>query len=152
MISGNASGHLPRPTRSPPDPEGTCPMSLEKMIATHPHADHRFDPLAIAARHAGLCALFCTSCADACLAEDMDMRQCIRMCLDTADICTATSRIATRLTAYDATLRRRMLEVCIEACTLCAEECGRHDHEHCRLCGTMCRECADNCRAALASL
>ncbi|HZF44273.1 MAG TPA: four-helix bundle copper-binding protein [Sphingomonadaceae bacterium] len=132
-------------------------MSLEKMIALHPHSDHRFDPLALAARHAGLAALFCTSCADACLAEDFstahrDLRQCIRMCLDTADICTAASRIATRLTAYDATLRRRMLELCIEACTLCAEECDRHDHEHCKLCATMCRECADDCRRALESL
>lgn len=127
-------------------------MSLEKMMALHAHADHRFDPLALAARHAGLCALFCTSCADACLAEDMDMRQTIRMSLDCADICTATSRIATRLTAYDATMRHKMLELCIEACTLCAEECDRHDHEHCKLCATMCRECADDCRKALASL
>lgn len=127
-------------------------MSLEKMMALHPHADHRFDPLALAARHAGLCALFCTSCADACLAEDMDMRQCIRMTLDCADICTATSRTTARLTAYDKTLRVKMLELCIEACELCATECDRHDHEHCKLCAVMCRECAGNCRDALATL
>lgn len=127
-------------------------MSLEKMMALHRHADHRFDPLALAARHAGLCALMCTSCADACLAEEGDMRQSIRMTLDCADICTATSRLATRLTAYDATLRRAMLELCIQACELCATDCERHEHEHCKLCATMCRECADDCRGALESI
>ena len=127
-------------------------MSLEKMIALHPHSDHRFDPLALAARHAGLCALFCASCADACLAEDGDMRQPTRLALDCADICTATSRLTLRLTGYDKTLRRKMIELCIEACTLCAEEMDGHEHEHCKLCATMCRECVEDCRAALETV
>lgn len=127
-------------------------MSLEKMMSLHPLAKREFDELALAARHAGLCSLMCTSCADACLAEDMDMRQCIRLTLDCADVCAMTAREAVRLTAYDADMRRRSLELCIAACEACAAECQRHEHEHCKLCATMCRECAEDCRRALASI
>lgn len=127
-------------------------MSLEKMIALHPLVHQDFEPLARAARHAGLCALFCTSCVDACLAGDEDRRQTIRMCLDCADICTAASRITARLTGYDAALRRQTIELCIAACEACAEECERHEEPHCRLCAEMCRECADDCRRALGIL
>lgn len=128
-------------------------MSLEKMIALHPDVGDDFnEALALAARHAGLCALFCTSCADACLAEDMDMTQCIRMCLDCADVCAAASRLATRRAGGDVALLRQALELCVAACAGCAEECDRHEHEHCKLCATMCRECVDDCRRALESL
>jgi hypothetical protein len=40
--------------------------------------------------------MMCTSCADACSAEQMDMRQCIRSCLDCADVCDATAKVAVR--------------------------------------------------------
>jgi len=60
-------------------------MSLEKMISLHPDVSGAVnEDLVKAARHAMLCSLFCTSCADACVAEKMDMRQCIRVCLDCA--------------------------------------------------------------------
>lgn len=125
-------------------------MSLDRMIQSHPDVGDDFNAdLAQAARHASLCALFCTSCADACLAEEMDMRQCIRVCLDCADICAVTARLAVRRAGQDAEMLRIQLDACIDACELCAEECARHDHEHCRLCAEMCRECAKDCQAAL---
>ena len=128
-------------------------MSLEKMISLHPDvAGSLNEPLALAARHSMLCALMCTSCADACSAEDMDMRQCIRTCMDCADICAATATIATRRTGSNEAALKAVLEACIAVCDICAAECARHDHEHCKLCATMCRECADDCRKALASI
>lgn len=128
-------------------------MSLHKMIAAHPDvAGNLNEPLATAARHAMFCALLCTSCADACVAEPMDMRQCIRNCLDCADICGAAARVATRRTAQNIDVMRSMLETCILACTITADECGRHDHAHCRLCAEMCRECARDCQAALPTI
>lgn len=128
-------------------------MSVRKMIALHPSAHgHVNEPMAQAAKHAAYCALFCTSCADACSAEEMDMAQCIRTCLDCADICTAASKIAMRQTADDDAMVRAVLTACMDACFLCAAECDKHDHEHCRLCATMCRECGDDCREALATL
>ena len=128
-------------------------MSIHRMIQLHPQVGDDFNEhLATAARHAMFCALMCTSCADACSAEEMDMRQCIRTCSDCADICGATARVAVRRTGRNDVMLRAQLEACITACELCAEECGKHVHEHCQLCAEMCRECAADCRTALASL
>ncbi|WP_062016123.1 four-helix bundle copper-binding protein [Aureimonas sp. AU4] len=128
-------------------------MSIEKMISLHPDVrGDRDEALAKAARHAMLCSLFCTSCADACLAEAMDMRQCVRTCLDCADICASASHLAVRRTGQNVAILRAQLGLCIQACETCAQECGKHDHEHCRLCATMCRECAEDCRQALATI
>jgi hypothetical protein len=128
-------------------------MSIHKMIASHPDvAGNLNQELATAVRHAMFCAVICTSCADACSAEEMDMRQCIRTCLDCADVCTATMKVATRRTGSNEAVIRAMLNACIETCEICADECGRHDHEHCRLCAEMCRECAADCHKALATI
>ena len=128
-------------------------MSLEKMIQLHPDVGSDFSALlATAARHSMLCSLFCTSCADACSGEAMDMRQCIRTCSDCADICAAAARVAVRRTGQNIAMLRAQLETCIRACELCAEECEKHDHDHCKLCATMCRECADDCRKALPTV
>ena len=130
-------------------------MSIAKMIAAHPDVNGELnEPLALAVRHAMFCAAICTSCADACLAEGMvkEMRQCIRTCLDCADICSATFKVATRRTGSNEALLQEMLQLCITACDICAEECAKHDHEHCRLCAEMCRETARDCRAAVESV
>jgi hypothetical protein len=127
-------------------------MSIAQMIAAHPDAGGKpNEPLARAVRHAMFCSAICTSCADACLAEKQveHMRECIRTCLDCADVCNAASRLALRRTGGNEILLEEMLQLCITACDICAEECERHDHEHCRLCAEMCRECARDCRAAL---
>lgn len=127
-------------------------MSIEKMMAAHPDTEAPNEALALAVRHAMFCAAICTSCADADSAEEMDMRQCLRTCLDCADICAATARVAIRRTGSNATVTRAMLETCVTACETCAEECERHDHDHCRRCAQMCRECARDCRAAIEGL
>jgi hypothetical protein len=128
-------------------------MSIEAMIAEHPDvgADYN-ETLGMAVRRAMLCSAICNSCADACLAEPMDMSQCVRLCLDCSDVCMATSRVAMRRTGHDRQLIRTMLAACIEACERCFAECSRHDNPHCRRCARMCRECADDCRAALDGL
>lgn len=128
-------------------------MSIHKMIALHPDAgEDSNEALAAAARHTMFCAAICTSCADACVAEPMDMRQCIRVCLDCADICGATATLAVRRTGQNVETVRMMLETCARTCELCAEECERHEHAHCRLCAEMCRECAADCRTAIPSI
>ena len=130
-------------------------MSIEKMIQEHPDVVARGDyneALGQAVKHAMYCAAICNSCADACLAEDMDMSQCVRTCLDCSDVCQATYRIATRRTGSNVEVIRAQLEACIRTCEICEAECAKHDNDHCRRCAQMCRECADDCRAALESL
>jgi len=128
-------------------------MSIEAMISEHPEVGGNYnESLGFAVRKAVDCAAICNSCADACLAEPMDMNQCIRLNLDCADVCTATARVGMRRTGGDRNLIRTLLAVCIEACENCGIECARHDHAHCRRCAEMCNECAQACRAALEVL
>jgi len=125
-------------------------MSIRKMIALHPkEREHVNQPLGNAVHHLMYCAKMCASCADACLAEPIDMTQCIRMCLDCSDICEATARLGLRRSGDDQAMLR---ELCARMCEACAAECERHDHEHCKLCAQICRECAADCRNAAASV
>jgi hypothetical protein len=60
------------------------------------------------------CAQACTACADDDLSEPdvAELVKCIRLCLDCADVCTATLRVASRRTEYDANVTRSLLEAC----------------------------------------
>jgi hypothetical protein len=128
-------------------------MSLATMMSLHPDVQGNFNEvLATAARHAMFCSGMCVSCADACSADKMDMRQCIRSCSDCADICDATVKVSVRQTGQNLEVLKTMLETCARTCELCAEECAKHEHEHCRLCSEMCRECAGDCRKALTTV
>jgi hypothetical protein len=102
------------------------------------------------------CAQACTACADACLSEDAvaELTKCVRTNLDCADICTATARVLSRHTGYDANLSRAMLEACVVACRTCGDECADHAgmHEHCRVCAEACRAGEQACRALLATM
>ncbi len=103
-----------------------------------------------------VCALTCTSCADACLAEEQvqELVRCIRLNLDCADVCNATGSVLTRQTSPDPGLARNMLEACAEACRVCAQECERHarHHEHCRVCAEACRRCEQVCQDLRSSI
>jgi len=128
-------------------------MPIRKMMAAHPAAaGHINEPLAEAARMALDCAITATVCADACAAEPVKMSQCIRSCLDTADVCAATARLAVRQTGSNPLALQAMLRACIATCEACADECEGHENPHCRLCAAACRECADDCREALEML
>ena len=94
-------------------------MSIAEMIKSHPQvAGNLNEPLATAVRHAMFCTAICTSCADACLAEEdvAAMRQCIRNNLDCADICDMLFKVATRRTGSNEALIQSALRLCIEAC------------------------------------
>jgi hypothetical protein len=132
-------------------------MVTREMIATHPDVRGRVNPALIDAIDAAYsCAQTCTSCADACLAEETvaRLRQCIRYNLDCADVCTATAALGNRRTGSNEEVIRRMLDACVTACRVCGEECRRHstDHEHCRVCADACRACEQACQAAVQTM
>ena len=128
-------------------------MSIKEMIKDHPQVGSDYtEELGEAVKHAMYCAAICNSCVDACSAEDGDMRTCIRLCSDCSDICTALYRVASRRTAGNVTVIKSLLETCIAACRVCAEECAKHDDAHCQRCATMCRECLADCEKALTKM
>jgi Domain of Unknown Function (DUF326) len=132
-------------------------VHAHQMISTHPDVKgNTNDVLIRCIEECYDCAQTCTSCADACLGEEMvqQLRQCIRLNLDCADMCSATGSIATRRTGSNEEVIRLMLEACATACQLCGDECERHAemHEHCRVCAETCRRCESACREALQSM
>ena len=128
---------------------------VSAMLETHPKdlggVDRR--KLAECIEACLACAQTCTACADACLSEDMvaEMRRCIRLNLDCADVCAATGRVLTRRAETDPALVRSLVEACRAAC---ADECEKHAgmHEHCRVCAEACRRCEAACAALLTDL
>jgi hypothetical protein len=132
-------------------------MQTKEMIATHPDVKGSVNPALIEAIDAAYaCAQTCTSCADACLAEQMvaELRQCIRYNLDCADVCAATATLGNRRTGANEEVIRKMLDACIAACRVCGAECRQHaaKHEHCRICAESCRQCEAACQGALRSM
>jgi hypothetical protein len=114
------------------------------------------DLLAAAIDALSNCAQACIADVDADLSEQnpAEMVTCIRLCLDCADVCTATIGVMSRQASYDGNLTRPLLEACVAICKSCGDECGRHAqmHEHCRVCEQACRVCEQACRQLLATL
>ncbi|RSM52287.1 four-helix bundle copper-binding protein [Amycolatopsis sp. WAC 01376] len=100
------------------------------------------------------CSQVCTACADACLSErdPAGLVRCIRGNLDCADLCDTTGRLLSRHTGFDIDTVRHTLEACAAACKSCADECERHEHEHCRVCAQACRRCERACRELITVL
>ncbi|HUO83545.1 MAG TPA: four-helix bundle copper-binding protein [Thermoanaerobaculia bacterium] len=128
---------------------------LRAMFSSHPNPASDAGDVAFALVIAAAeCGYVCTTCADACL-EERDpaaLRKCIRLSLDCAEICALTARLISRPGEQDRAVLRAQLEACAKACRACADECDRHDHEHCRICAETCRACADACHAMIEKL
>ena len=132
-------------------------MHAQQMISTHPHVRGNVNPSLIRCIEACFdCAQSCVACADACLGEQTvaDLRQCIRLNQDCADICEATGRLGSRRTGSDERILKHLIELCAEVCRECGAECDRHaqHHEHCRICADACRACETACRDAAGTI
>jgi hypothetical protein len=131
-------------------------MYVREMVGSHPEVEGAPSEALLGCIEACYaCAQSCTSCADACLGEEMvaELRQCIRLNLDCADICAATGGMATRRTGRNVEVLHAVIAACAEACKACGDECAGHAdmHEHCRVCAQACRDCERACRAALSA-
>ena len=130
-------------------------MSIKEMIAEHPHVKgNDNEPLGDAVKHAMYCAAIANACADACAGEeDAGSRgDCIRLCADTSDLCTAVYRMGSRRTGDNEAILKQLLELCAQMCERCAAMCEMHDDAHCKRCAKMCRETVEDCRKALETL
>lgn len=90
------------------------------------------------------CKATCENCADACLGESQvsHMVNCIRTDTVCAKVCDATASIL----AVSYKNYASLLEYCISVCGDCADECEKHEHEHCQLCARNCRACMEACK------
>lgn len=88
----------------------------------------------------------CEWCADECLDEGEEMAECIRLCRDVTDIASLNARLMAR----DSNYSTQLAEACAGVSEECAEECARHDHDHCQLCADVLEDCAESCRNMMA--
>ena len=92
---------------------------------------------------AGKCAEACERCAASCLdeADIAAMTDCIKLDRDCAEVCRLISSVGARGSRFTTLLAA----VLVDVCKACAEECARHDMDHCRVCASACRACAVAC-------
>jgi hypothetical protein len=132
------------------------PVSVQDMLRSHPSPAAQDESIVRCIEETFACAQACTVCADACLAEDdvSELRRCIGLNLDCADVCETTARVLSRATSSDLELTRSVLLACVQACRSCGAECKRHaeHHEHCRVCAESCRRCEEVCEETVAAL
>ena len=112
--------------------------------------------LARAIEALGDCAQACTADTDDDLSEPdvTEMVTCIRLCLDCADICTATVGVVSRPRELDPAVLKPLLEASAAICRSCADECQRHGkmHRHCQVCAEACRRGEQASRELLAAM
>lgn len=90
------------------------------------------------------CAVQCENCATACLQEEdlKMMHACILLDRDCADICFLTAQLLARSSRHG----EHLMKECAEVCEACAEECAKHEMDHCQVCAEACRKCAELCK------
>lgn len=96
-----------------------------------------------------------TACAAAMLGEsDTGLLAAVGRDTDCADVAATTRRVLIRSGGPDGSLMSAQLEACLLACERSLQLCGPHagHHDHCRLCSTATRECAELCRRLIAAL
>lgn len=92
----------------------------------------------------GNCINHCNYCADACLSGDnvKNMVDCIRTDRVCAEVCSTLNQLLA--TSYDDV--DDLVRYCIKVCERCAEECGKHNDDHCQQCAKACRNCVEACK------
>jgi hypothetical protein len=90
-----------------------------------------------------LCASTCDACYKACMEEKNvhEMHRCMMLDKECLEIC----RLSGSLLEEESENADKFLKLCIEICQLCAEECKKHNMEHCQKCAEECERCAEMC-------
>ncbi|MHB8875273.1 MAG: four-helix bundle copper-binding protein [Myxococcaceae bacterium] len=128
-------------------------MDKPSMVEVLPNV--KTDTLAECVTACFVCAQATVACADACLGEDSvkDLRRCIRLNLDCSDVALSAGRVLSRQQHPDSYLIREQLELLLEACRACGDECEAHQQmEHCRVCMDACRDCELSAQRVLSEL
>jgi hypothetical protein len=96
------------------------------------------------------CATACENCATQCLRKK-DVNAMAR-CIELDRQCSLTCLAAAQLMSMGGEFSGILCGPCAEICDACAEECGKHDMQHCQECAEACRQCAEECRRMVSEL
>ena len=88
------------------------------------------------------CMSICAACAAKCIAEDH--KTTARLCADCADICALTIKARSSHSEFE----QPIVELCVQACQRCSEECQKVHATHCQECAQACQRCVEACSTA----
>jgi hypothetical protein len=132
--------------------------TARQLIDCHPLGYHTLDRKKLEAAILALseAAQVATANADAVLNANLvrDMRDCLRACLDAADVCEAAARVLSRATGYDQAITEAVLAAAVAVLNRCGDECARHAsmHMHCRLAAESVRRAAGKVEEMIGAL
>jgi len=91
----------------------------------------------------GECQAACNYCFDMCLQEEdvKMMRKCIKLDKECSEICSVTLSML----ASNSPFAKKIVKLCASICIKCADECKKHNNQHCKDCAKACQKCADAC-------
>ncbi len=129
---------------------------IEKMLVSITGDPVPFDLVALreGIESAQDCAQACIACADACRSDGMEeLTACVRVLLNTADVCDVTARVLQRRTGPEDPATRALVAACWAACRRARDVLEEFlpVHHHCGVCARVCRAAELACRALLAS-
>jgi len=90
-----------------------------------------------------LCAAQSDTCYKECLSEEN--HKMLRRCMDLTQECYEACTLAGKALEKNTEFTGAYLKLCADICVACAEECQKHDHEHCQMCANECLKCANMC-------
>jgi hypothetical protein len=88
-------------------------------------------------------ALTCEQCATEC-ADEKDAAMMVR-CIDLDEKCALVCKAAADLMSRGGEHVELLCSACAEICNACADECEKHEFDHCKRCAEACRACAEEC-------
>lgn len=74
------------------------------------------------------------------------MVKCIQLTMECAVICYAVAQML----SLGSTKTKAICRLCATLCESCANECAKHQLNHCQECAVLCRQCAVECRNMIA--
>ena len=120
---------------------------MEHQKPDHHHSGHKHGKLI---QQLLDCATACENCAALSLDEKdvTPMAHCIEIDRDCAELCFTAAKFLIR----DSEFAHKLLPICEKACRHCAEECKKHEHEHCKKCAEESLKCADACQSHIEKM
>jgi hypothetical protein len=124
---------------------GLTAFAGSRASADEPHGKHA-ELFSKCAKACAECMQECDSCYQHCaglvVEGHKDHAKTMKLCVDCGEICSASAKLASRLSALAVIL----CEACARACDECAAACGKYpDDAHMAKCATACRNCAAAC-------
>lgn len=89
------------------------------------------------------CAAQCLYCFEG--SDKEENKEALQKCMVLNMKCAETCKLVVQMLDKNTNDFEMYLKRCSIICLKCANECDKHEHEHCKQCAAVCRECSEMC-------